>query len=74
VKSEVYDVAGVMPGQLQRYWLFGGGAAKIRWGTPGAWRRCHRELSKYMGPFKSKGACTNLGQKLGGRGVAWDVG
>lgn len=74
IKSEVYDVAGVMPAQLQRYWIAGPGAAKIRWGTPGAWRRCHRELSKYMGPIKAKGACTNLGQKLGGRGVAWDVG
>jgi hypothetical protein len=74
IKSEVYDVAGVMPEQLQRYWLFGGGAAKIRWGTPGAWRRCHRLLTRYMGPLKSKGACTNLGQKLGGKGVAWDVG
>lgn len=73
LKSTAYDVTGVMPAQLQRYWLYGGGAAKIRWGTPGAWRRCHRHLSKYMGPFKAKGACTNLGQKLGGRGVAWDV-
>lgn len=74
LKSAAYDVAGVMPAQLQRFWLYGGGAAKIRWGTPGAWRRCHRHLSKYMGPFKAKGACTNLGKKLGGRGVAWDVG
>lgn len=74
VRSGVYDVAGVMPPHLQRYWVAGPGAAKIRWGTPGAWRRCHRLLSKYMGPFKAKGACTNLGQKLGGKGVAWDVG
>jgi len=63
-----------MPAKLQRYWLTGPGAAKIRWGTPGAWRRCHRQLSKYFDPIRAKGACTNLGQKLGGRGVAWDVG
>lgn len=24
-----------MPAQLQRYWLAGKGAAKIRWNTPG---------------------------------------
>lgn len=73
-KSKAYDFTGQMPAQLQKYWLTGRGAAKIRWGTPGAWRRCHRQLTKYMGPFKSKGACTNLSQKLGGHGVATHVG
>ena len=63
-----------MPAKLQRYWLFGEGAAKVRWGTPGAWRRCFRQLSKYMSPGKAKGACTNLSQKLGGHGVATHVG
>jgi hypothetical protein len=65
---------GRMPAKLQKYWTVGPGAAKIRWGTPGAWRRCHRYLTKYMGPFRSKGACTNLSQKLGGHGVATHVG
>jgi hypothetical protein len=73
-KSKAYDYTGQMPAQLQKYWLTGRGAAKIRWGTPGAWRRCHRQLTKYMGPFKSKGACTNLSMKLGGPGVATHVG
>lgn len=74
VSEKTGGALGGMPANLQRYWLTGRGAAKIRWGTPGAWRRCHRQLSKYMGPFKSKGACTNLSQKLGGHGVATHVG
>lgn len=73
-KAKGYDVAGVMPPELQRYWTVGEGAAKIRWFTPGSWRRCHRLLTKYVGPQRAKGLCTNLGQKLGGHGVAWGVG
>jgi hypothetical protein len=42
--------------KLRRYWLYGKGAAKIRWNTPGDWTRCVRQLSKYMGP-RSKGYC-----------------
>jgi hypothetical protein len=41
---------------LREYWLHGKGAAKIRWGTPGDWTRCVRQLSKYMGP-RAKGYC-----------------
>jgi hypothetical protein len=41
---------------LRRYWTKGKGAAKIRWGTPGDWTRCVRQLSKYMGP-RAKGYC-----------------
>ena len=67
-------VASRMPAKLQKYWLTGRGAAKIRWFTPGAWRRCHRQLSKYMPPPVAAGACTNLSQKLGGHGVATHVG
>ncbi|HEY7030707.1 MAG TPA: hypothetical protein VH482_05225 [Thermomicrobiales bacterium] len=65
---------GRMPGKLARYWRFGPGAAKIRWGTPGAWTRCHRNLSKYIGPERARGACTNLAKPLGGHGVATHVG
>ena len=43
-------------GELRRYWTKGKGAAKIRWGTPGDWTRCVRQLSKYMGP-RAKGYC-----------------
>lgn len=62
---------------LRRYWLRGRGAAKIRWGTKGDWRRCYRKLFKYMGT-RAKGYCqlrhkeaTGLytGDKLHRRGV-----
>jgi len=42
--------------ELRRYWTRGKGALKIRWGTPGDWKRCVRYLSKYMGP-RAKGYC-----------------
>jgi hypothetical protein len=42
--------------KLRRYWTRGKGALKIRWGTPGDWTRCVRQLSKYMGP-RAKGYC-----------------
>jgi hypothetical protein len=42
--------------KLRRYWLYGKGAAKIRWGTDGDWYRCVRQLSKYLGP-RAKGYC-----------------
>lgn len=42
--------------ELRHYWTHGEGAAKIRWGTPGDWKRCVRHLSKYMG-VRSKGYC-----------------
>jgi hypothetical protein len=42
--------------QLRNYWTKGKGAAKIRWGTPGDWKRCVRYLSKYLG-VRAKGYC-----------------
>ena len=42
--------------RLRRYWTRGPGALKIRWGTPGDWKRCVRYLAKYMGP-RAKGYC-----------------
>jgi hypothetical protein len=44
---------------LRRYWSTGAGAAKIRWGTPGDWTRCNKQLSKYLGP-RAKGYCQLL--------------
>lgn len=41
---------------LRQYWTRGKGAAKIRWGTPGDWTRCVRNLEKYLGP-RAKGYC-----------------
>lgn len=59
--------------KLREYWTTGvGGTVKIRWRTPGSWRRCHRHLLKYLGP-RAAGYCTRLGERMGGRGVAWDV-
>jgi len=43
--------------KLRRYWLYGRGALKIRWNTPGDWTRCYRQLMKYMGP-RAKGYCS----------------
>lgn len=60
--------------RLRRYWMTGKGAAKIRWGSPGAWTRCHRNLLKYLGPHRAPGYCTNLSQRLGGQGIATHVG
>ena len=65
---------GTMPGQLQRYWVAGPGAAKIRWGTPGAMTRCARQLAKYVTPARAYATCNNISKKLGGKGIAWDVG
>jgi hypothetical protein len=42
--------------KLRRYWVHGKGAAKIRWGQPGDWKRCVRYLSKHLGP-RAKGYC-----------------
>ncbi len=42
--------------ELRRYWTVGKGGLKIRWGTPGDWTRCVRQLSKYLGP-RAKGYC-----------------
>lgn len=33
---------------LREYWTHGEGAAKIRWGTPGDFKRCVRHLAKYV--------------------------
>ena len=42
--------------KLRHYWTRGEGAAKIRWGTPGDWKRCVKHLGKYMG-VRAKGYC-----------------
>lgn len=49
------------PGQrraesLRKYWVHGEGALKIRWGTPGDFTRCVRQLRKYMGA-RTEGYC-----------------
>jgi hypothetical protein len=51
-----------MPAALQRYWLAGKGAAKIRWGIPHDFDRCVRNLRKYF-PKNPSGLCNILHQK-----------
>lgn len=44
---------------LKRYWGQGRGAAKIRWGSPGDYTRCTKQLHKYLGA-RAKGYCARL--------------
>ena len=74
MQADIGSPVSGMPAKLQKYWAFGKGALKIRWGTPGAWTRCHRNLTKYVGPHRAKGTCTNLAKLRGGHGVATHVG
>ena len=54
-----------MPLQLQRYWLAGKGAAKIRWNIPGDFKRCVHHLVKYF-PRDPEGLCNILHTKATG--------
>lgn len=54
--ADVFESDYAAARRLKNYWLHGPGAAKIRWGSPGDWRRCVRHLTKYMGP-RAKGYC-----------------
>lgn len=54
-----------MPAQLQRYWLVGKGAAKIRWNVPGDFKRCVRAIRKYF-PKEPEGLCNILHTKATG--------
>lgn len=51
--------------RLRQYWTTGPGALKIKWGTPGDYRRCVRELTPHMG-VRSKGYCANLHKRANG--------
>jgi hypothetical protein len=51
--------------KLRRYWTTGEGGLKIRWGTPGDWTRCTKQLSKYMGN-RSKGYCALRHKEMNG--------
>jgi hypothetical protein len=48
-----------MPEKLAEYWVHGKGALKIRWGTPGDFNRCVRNLRKYF-PRNPEGLCNRL--------------
>jgi hypothetical protein len=51
--------------RLKAYWTRGEGAAKIRWGTDGSFRRCVRLLRKYF-PKNTEGLCANLHKQATG--------
>jgi hypothetical protein len=47
--------------RIRRYWVHGKGAAKIRWGAPGDFNRCRRQLAKYVkNPEWLDGTCANM--------------
>lgn len=64
--------------RIRNYWVRGKGAAKIKWGVPGDFNRCRRQLAKYVqNPEWLAGLCANMhkeaiklwpGQEAGGRG------
>lgn len=48
-------------GRIRHYWVRGKGAAKIRWGVPGDFNRCRRQLAKYVkNPDWLAGLCANM--------------
>ncbi len=51
--------------ELRKYWTVGKGGLKIRWGTPGDWTRCVRNLKKYLGA-RSKGYCALRHKEMNG--------
>jgi hypothetical protein len=42
--------------KLRKYWTKGPGAAKVRWGTPGDFKRCVHHMSKFVGE-RAEGLC-----------------
>lgn len=47
--------------RIRRYWTHGKGAAKIRWGQPGDFNRCRKQLAKYVqNPEWLAGTCANM--------------
>ncbi|MER5671148.1 hypothetical protein [Pseudonocardia alni] len=52
--------------RLMRYWANGEGAVKIRWGTPGDFDRCVREMRAYF-PKDPEGLCANLHRRATGQ-------
>jgi hypothetical protein len=47
--------------RIRRYWVRGKGAAKIKWGAPGDFNRCRRQLGKYVkNPEWLAGLCANM--------------
>jgi hypothetical protein len=58
--------SGGSAAQLKAYWTIGKGSLKVRWGTPGDLTRCHRHLSKYVGPQRAWGLAQSYHRSLFG--------
>lgn len=62
-----FDIS-TMPEHLQRYWTEGEGAAKVRWGVRGAFKRARRLLLKEGVPLRMvNGTVANLYRRATGR-------
>lgn len=62
-------MADTTPGDrnaLERYWKYGEGAIKIRWGTDGDWTRCHRHLIKHVGDTRARRICAQWHFEMSG--------
>lgn len=47
--------------RIRTYWTHGEGAAKIKWGLPGDFNRCRKQLAKYVeNPDWLAGLCANM--------------
>jgi hypothetical protein len=55
-----------MPKQLERAYLSGKVAPRIRWGTGGDFTRCVRQARKHGMGGKAEGACAKLHKKATG--------
>lgn len=42
---------------LEHWWKHGPGALRIRWGTPGDFTRCERQLDEHVGGARAKRIC-----------------
>jgi hypothetical protein len=55
-----------MPKQLERSYLSGKVAPRIRWGTPGDFTRCTKQAAKHGIGGKSNGMCAKLHKRATG--------
>jgi hypothetical protein len=58
VGSFAIAIPNAATARLIEYWVHGEGAAKVRWGTTGAMKRCIRHLRKHV--IEPGGLCAEL--------------
>lgn len=51
---------------LERYWKYGAGALRIRWGTPGDFTRCQRQLRDHVGADRADRICAQWHYDMNG--------